>query len=81
MSQISIKIGIDLEKSKIISSEYDMPESHIKFEITGNTAAKIINSAAGLAKNMFLDKIIEQIKENFDIILRIKFKEIIKNIG
>jgi hypothetical protein len=38
-----------------------MPESHIKFEISGNTAAKMINSAAGLVKKLFLDRIIEQI--------------------
>ena len=55
MSQISIKIGVNFEKSELLSSEYDMPESHIKFEITGNTAAKMINSAAGIAKKLFLD--------------------------
>ena len=50
-----------------------MPESHIKVNITGNTAAKMINSAAGLVKKMFLDTILEKIKENFDMILKENF--------
>ena len=31
MSQISIKIGVNFDISELLSSEYDMPESHIKF--------------------------------------------------
>ena len=89
MSQISIKIGVnfdksenlEIKKSELLSSEYDMPESHIKFEITGNTAAKMINSAAGIAKKLFLDTIIDKIKENFDEILKSNLEEMIKNVG
>lgn len=56
---------------------HDIPERYLKFSMEGNTAANILNKAADVGKKLFLDKIVEQMTNSIEDLLKTNLPSIL----